>query len=222
MTMVKVVMRLQDASGLPANQFMNTFYVDDSKAPSGYMTYFENFYNLRQTGAVNAVAYYLASYVARGPTAGQYSLYAFKTDPSLPLGPPFGTGTFSMPASSGSSDFPSEVAGTVSYHADYTGVPEHAGKSRPRARYRGRAFVGPLNNNAFTTDGTPPRCHLSGNYTNDVASAFHTLVTGLTGGLQVYSRVDHVFRPVVAAWVDDAADTQRRRGIPAVNRVSWG
>ena len=109
-------------------------------------------------------------------------------------------------------------------------------------RRRGRFYVGPFN---LATDnyGRPPSTLVSG-----LAVALDALITNATYTLCVYSRYTHhgvpigrnigeteengaptfpedegqlpdAFTPVVRAWVDDAWDTQRRRGLGPTART---
>lgn len=109
---------------------------------------------------------------------------------------------------------PSEVATCLSFRAAVTsGV--------PAARRRGRLYLGPLNINANNVDGRP------GVGWRDTiiaaATTFGNLHTGVVLEGQdwcVYSPTDGVARVVQFAYVDDAFDTQRRRGVDPVARTT--
>jgi len=88
---------------------------------------------------------YMASSIDRGSGKCSVETFAIPDAPG-PLGASVHSTAFTMPAQNVSGvDLPQEVAATLSFYADTTGVPEHgAGGTRPKARRRGRVFVGPL------------------------------------------------------------------------------
>jgi hypothetical protein len=107
-------------------------------------------------------------------------------------------------------NLPNEVCITVSYFAQ-----------RSLPRQRGRIYVGPLNGSAMEDTGgdarVTPQCR------SDLAAAFKRL-----GAFEdalawaVFSRKDNEARgPIGGGWVDNAFDTQRRRGRDASVRTSW-
>jgi hypothetical protein len=126
------------------------------------------------------------------------------------------TSTFTMPARTGTGvNLPLEVACVASMYAD-----------RNIARHRGRIYLGPLQELCMTTSsaGVPI---VAPSYRDDVIEAMERLVAGtaavagVTPQLAVYSRADGVARVVQHGWVDDAFDTQRRRGPRATTRTVW-
>jgi hypothetical protein len=99
---------------------------------------------------------------------------------------------------------PTECAVVLSYYSTLN-----------TARRRGRIYVGPCTSG--TTDGTS-------HVTLAVRTKLLDLATALadvgpdTVDWQTFSRVENLRRRVTNAWVDDAWDTQRRRGIDATTR----
>jgi len=123
--------------------------------------------------------------------------------------------TISTPATGTTASLPSEVALVSTFYA----LPE---SGVPVQRRRGRSFIGPLSALANgTTANTPSRPAQA--LIEDVALAFETLmeVSNPDCSWGVYSRADGVVRPVVGGWVDNAWDTQRRRGVSATARETW-
>lgn len=125
------------------------------------------------------------------------------------------------PATSGATRaLPNEVAAVLSFHADLTGIQEEAGATHPKARRRGRVFIGPLNENAVNLTAYPVRVYptfatalrANANVMADDASALGAVWS-------VWSRKDQVLREVVAGWTDNAVDIQRRRGEAPTARV---
>lgn len=113
----------------------------------------------------------------------------------------------------GTTALPDEVALVMSFHAaPLSGVAP--------ARRRGRVFIGPL---AQAAAG-------AGAAGNRPAAAFITAVDNAGTALKVesdnsvwawavYSRVLNTAADVVNGWVDDAFDTQRRRGVQPLART---
>jgi hypothetical protein len=137
--------------------------------------------------------------------------------------------TFTPPATTA---VPAEVAVCLSYKGDY-------GSGFPNARRRGRVYLGPVNTGTFANSqgdvhvASGTRTLVAGQATallanSDASSTYEWVVwspteaaggpfagEGGTGG------GDFPFTPVTGGWVDDAFDTQRRRGARAINRLTW-
>lgn len=115
---------------------------------------------------------------------------------------------------------PGEVAICASFHSAYGADVEFAvGGGRPRGRDRGRVFIGPLHGNtaAMDTNGTA----------RVITSAQTTVIQAMTrlanAGVawSVWSRSSASLKPVVGGFVDDAFDTQRRRGTRPTARQTF-
>lgn len=126
------------------------------------------------------------------------------------------------PMVSGGVGMPAEVAVCLSIHGGPSGSPEFGPGTRPRARHRGRIYLGPLVASACITDGTTGRVSV----TSGVALSFHSAAQALVDFAghewHVWSRANAQTYAVVGGWTDDAFDTQRRRGEEAVVRTVWG
>jgi hypothetical protein len=109
---------------------------------------------------------------------------------------------------------PGEVALCVSFQAQGT-------SGEPQARRRGRVYLGPFNTGVLVTgsmDGRPSST-LVGNavsFGEELLAVDHIDVAWA-----VYSPTDDIARPVDNGWVDDAFDTQRRRGLRATARTTF-
>jgi hypothetical protein len=180
----------------------------------------QSFFNTKPAGATFSLAAWLSPWLNRGTNIALtevYDLTAFNGGTGG-LGPPISTGFFTL-ASTAQAPYAQQVCCALSFHANDGSIPEHGPKTRPKARYRGRLFLGPLGLGAVQT--------ISGNKAGP-APTFQTdlklIATALltaepTWG--VWSRVDKIVRPIVGGWVDDALDTQRRRQTDPVARVNW-
>jgi hypothetical protein len=180
------------------------------------------FYSAVPSGAVHSVCFYLSNSVSRGSTM----LFIEEYDISGHLdgsdtGPPVNTAHVGLTsAASSTTDLPSEIALALSFHADLTGIPEHSGGLRPRASRRGRIYLGPFCNMGVVTDPVTGRTSVPTQMQTDIKQAAHALRVAEPGWC-VWSRKLADAFPVVGGWVDDAWDTQRRRGEDPISRSLW-
>lgn len=107
---------------------------------------------------------------------------------------------------------PSEVACCLSYKTSSANVP---------ATHRGRVYIGPLNNSALSETSLEPRPGSTfRGACLDLAQRLYDGASLFSGEWAVFSRKDNELRPVNFAWVDNAFDTQRRRGVAANARFT--
>lgn len=123
-------------------------------------------------------------------------------------------------------DLPAEMSIVCSFRADWGTTPEFGpelgpggGHVRPRARKRGRIYIGPLHVNVMTQDTTTKRVKLATFIMNGFTQAMKQLRDDSATEWRVWSRVDAATYPVVSGWVDDAFDSTRRRGEKTQQRV---
>jgi hypothetical protein len=203
------------SSGLPQDVFVNTFYfvadADKTVGPGHINDALGTFYD-GQAGQTHSIHYYLSSFVV---AAWQVKCYKM-SDPHS-VGPPkvqrepiTFNNTMTSPRASGGV-LPEEAAVCLSFGA----APPHT------ARRRGRIYIGPLAALACTTNavgGSKPSDVLR----TDFGIAAHQLdnqaaagwIIRSSAGTESYAAVDY-------GWVDDAFDTQRRRGPDASTRTMW-
>lgn len=112
-------------------------------------------------------------------------------------------------------NLPSEVALCTSFSA-----PPQSGE--PQARRRGRIFLGPLNTGAGAGNNDQYSRPV-GAFITTVVQACKELSSEAPIGAQwaVYSRRNQSFVLVDRGWVDNAWDTQRRRGVNRTARNAW-
>lgn len=112
----------------------------------------------------------------------------------------------------GTSQLPREVAMCLSFHANYT-------SGGNAARRRGRIYVGPLGSTSNILDTA------TGGPAASIITALKDMGVWLRDSLTanavwcVNSDADSTLRPVTEGWVDNAFDTQRRRGQAATART---
>lgn len=118
--------------------------------------------------------------------------------------------------------YPNEVACCLSFRGDVDGVPEESGTTRPRARRRGRVYLGPFQSNAgvnASDGGSRP----SSTFRDIVMDAYVAMLSTLSSAAPVinhviYSPTTAIAHVVKEAWIDDAWDTVRSRGLDPVSR----
>lgn len=208
-------------SALPEDSFVNTFYFDgdDTLGEDLDSEYHSVVYNLLQT-FYQSIDAYLANSVASPATLKIYDM----RDP-LPRVPEF-TGTIPL-TDSAQPPLPSEVALCVSFQADpVSGVAQ--------ARRRGRVFIGPLPSTAsfavVTAGQLRPHTALVGAFADaanamadgaDTVGGSHVSWAVYSPTLDAIGTIDDAFNDVTNGWVDNAYDTQRRRGAAPSSRTLW-
>lgn len=126
---------------------------------------------------------------------------------------PVHTGTFDITTEAGGSQLPAEVALCLSFQAQpASGVAQ--------ARRRGRVYLGPFDSTALAADGRPGTSVIA-----RIRSAASVLLNANDANLRwaVYSKASEpdTGYDVHNGWVDNAWDTQRRRGLAPLTRVTF-
>lgn len=247
MTALLAAVHIPDLNGIPKDDTINTFAFDVPGASVSGMTdvldvQLPAFYNTVPTGSVGtfSLSGYMASNLDRGANKCHVVYYVLSPVggtahvPVLPLGAPVHVLPFTLrQLAQGTGDLPRECAAVLSYHSSLTGLAEDTpggvagprGDAHPAARHRGRIYLGPLSNNSLGAGTNGPG--LSDNL-RDVATkaAKQFLITAASTALEglawsVWSRTNNLLTPIIAGWMDDAFDTQRRRGILASVRTAF-
>lgn len=207
---MRCVVTLNMDSGLPEDAAVNVWHLlgTTSADPEAITDQFVTFY-----GALGGI---LANVVDRTEDACQIQLYDL-TDPEPR--PPVYTRQFTISGSAAaSSDLPAEVA-------ICTSIAQPPVPGFPAGRGRGRAYIGPLNTSVMGA-GTGESQRVSSGTQDTIAGMTRALVEALAGTtgapqLAIFSRTNNTLYPVLRGWVDNAFDTQRRRGVEATTRVTW-
>jgi hypothetical protein len=197
-------------------QFDFAFHNDTGSAATNV----QSFFNTKPTGATFSVAAWLSPWLNRGTNIAfleTYDLTAFNGGTGG-LGPPIVQQFWTLGPTSQSAG-PQQLCCVLSTHANDGSIPEHGPKTRPKARYRGRIFLGPLGTTAQSISGGN-KCVVNSLLQTDLKLAAAALLTAEpTWG--VWSRKDKIVRPIVGGWIDDTLDTQRRRSTDPVARLNW-
>lgn len=205
-------------SGLPEDVYVNTFVFKDDQALGRAVSISQarnavfEFYNNLWGGLIAP----LKSYLAGRTLSGELTIKVY--DLSEPPPRPPDELTYTMAGLAAGESLPSEVAVCGSYYAE-----------RNVPRQRGRIYIGPLAINAMTSPTTAP------------SRPFLGLRNVLKDGMQALAGRDATYpswcvlstvpapaqpggpqaRVITNGWVDDAFDTQRRRGEAALGRIEW-
>lgn len=218
------VVTMQKDSGIPADAVQNTFAF---QTPLGATTAELNaiaaalttFYNTT-TGA-GTVAAQLGKSLST--VAGVSTFEFYNLDGHLdgsPHGSPIRTDFWTLGAVA-ANGLPDEVAICLSFHSAYGTDVEFAGGVRPRARDRGRIYLGPLGTGVMTEDATTNEINVATLTRQIIADSAARLRDDATTTWSQWSRADAILNAVTTGWVDNAFDIQRRRGNAPTARISW-
>lgn len=218
---------MEHQNGLPRDRIVNTFAFECDNAllladAEELRTRLETFYNTAGEGTSTAISAFLGACINRSvqPTVRFYEVTTHLS------GSAAGSPAWTLPFTSviggagGADSLPAECAVALSFHASFGLDPEFAPGARPRARDRGRVYIGPLTKAAADT----------GEFGRTFPSlGVRLAILGAGKDLRdanddkrwaVWSRTAARMSPVVSCSVDDAFDTQRRRGERATAKTT--
>jgi hypothetical protein len=219
-------------SGLPEDTVVNSFVFSDAvgtpftnavaDAVSGDIASFYN--DAVAAGGPHTVAHFLGDQLSRAANAVFVEWYQIQEAMhGEPHGSPFHTTTFTLGAMNpGAQGLPSELCVVCSIAAAPGSLPEESGSTRPRARTRGRIYLGPLSSIVFDSEAGTRRVRVVSAARVTIAGAAARLADATNATWCVWSRRNGNALPVVTGFVDDAFDIQRRRGERAVGRTTFG
>lgn len=203
---------LHTVDGLAENFCTNTFHFfgDNDGATADLLAdAIEDFYD-GVTGAGNSISEYLSASIVRSSDVHEVKFY---TVDGGPLGSPYATKTFELTAAPlAVYRLPAEVACCLSYSATTVG-------GGIAARRRGRVYIGPLCSDALDGGTSRPSSSLQ----TDLLAAGKRLFDAAEAAEApwvIYSRAGNSTSLVYRGWVDDACDTQRRRGLAPTARLA--
>lgn len=184
-----------------------------------------NFWILTPTGKVASPSAHLHPAVDRSTAQASVTVYDVTAHlDGSSHGAPIGLGVFTASAVSNINPVPPQIHAVGEYNASLAGVSEFGPHTRPRARRRGRLFLGPLNADAITnSSSTPYNSVVSAGTTGILLGAFEALLasTHFGPGWCVWSRVDAAMRPVIGGWIDSTPHVQRRTQDPSGVKTLW-
>lgn len=201
-TMVKVILHTADA--IPANYINNQFCLGhpdgDGPVVADTVTAIKAFYDELRSICLTA------DIAQNGHEMKFYAL------PGVEPNYPYAEETWNFTSAPTGTGLPRECAIVLSFQGSRAA-------GFPQARRRGRIYIGPVLANT-NVSGRP-----SSTTTQDIADAAEALRTALLVDPQhywaVWSTVDQEAVQIENGWVDNAFDTQRRRGVATTSRVIW-
>lgn len=243
MPLVRAQVVLAHKSGLPKDQVVNTFHFfpDGLTTPDleGIAADLVNFYDVVQTGETTALRASLSSSISIGPHTIRLYEIDMATGENQPYSgaPPIYTTTFSFGAAPAVQGYPAEVA-LVLTQKNLTGATPGGGNfNTPQAQRRGRIYFGPIASNAGTVvsnvlrpdPGIIQKLNASGKalmgslhnwvvYSRPFAGRSEVVRPGRTTLPALPARNGQAYL-IQQVSVDNAFDTQRRRGEAASART---
>lgn len=212
MAQIHAQITLPYTTGLPEDVVSNNLYFATVAAPTpeqiqaiydGIVAFYNDVLGTR------TLASFLSPTISRTADACTIKLYDIaETPPRQPISEE----TFTLGTVPGSTAMPQEVALCASFRAAYV-------SGQPPARRRGRIYVGPFAPGAATTTGDRPHANLMDRCMLGMQELY-ALTDAEAVDWCVYSTVDNIARVVTTVWVDNAFDTQRRRGLNATSRIT--
>jgi len=152
---------------------------------------------------------YLSPVIAQNNHTVKYSVL-----PGTPPNYPFEEDTFNLTTAPSGTALPDEVAVCLSFQGS-------RGAGFPQARRRGRIYFGPLATVA-ATGNRPATALLTLMGTTALTLMTDVNALGAGYGWVVWSPTDGSAVEVTNGWIDNAFDTQRRRGVDYTSRTVFG
>lgn len=223
---VHATVTFNHVDGIGADGIVNTFTfncIDDDIAGGlgdELQARLEDFYNNGHDTSA-AIGTRMGSQVSRtvAPVLRLYDITAHVDGSDA--GSPVSVRTMAnLPAAADAEMLPTEIAAVLTFHSPYTTDPEFGAGTRPRARDRGRLYLGPWgkNNSVTGTAGRPVPSATLRAIVIDAAKALRDDPS--LNRWSVWSRAAARTRSVSDLWIDDAWDVQRRRGEKALTRTT--
>lgn len=238
------VAQLEHVNGIVADRVVNTFAIKTNTTSytntqlEAIATAIQAFYNSTPPGTDrigssfnNPIAHYLSTELSRVSGANRVNIYDLEGELSgTPHGSPIYSDPWTLSAAGTSTPLPGEVACVLTLEgvgraaaavAVAGGGTGPTGVSHPKARHTGRVYIGPCNSLATALANQAARPHQV--FRDTILAAALQLDAALEAAgsdydLGVWSRADAGVRAIEAVSIDDAWDTQRRRGVEATER----
>lgn len=237
---VLAVTTLAPVSGFPEDAIVNNFAFSvptlTGTVCDSLKDAIRRFYDVTGTSQAAAVSAYMSRMIRRDATT-PHVIDFYDISGHLdgsPHGSPVFSRAFDIVTTNTSVPLPSEVSLALTLRGTgwSTALVETADGSdpgteldRPRSRKTGKIYVGPFTTSALAAAATPYQGRPDSGLINDLAYAGKHLaekVAADTSGARwcIWSRSDEFLYTITDVQVDDAWDTQRRRGPDATTRTT--
>lgn len=193
-------------TAIPADNVVNTWYFEGSGTdPQNVGDMLSDFYDVAPTGETVGIS----SFMSDDALTGDYTIRAYDLSDPEPRAPVYEWES-ALAGISTQPQLPDEVALVFSYHSALaSGV--------PAGRRRGRIYLGGLRTGA--ADGARPSAAIRAVMAASGRDLIQASNASVSWQWQQYSRTTSTGNVVVGGWIDDAWDTQRRRGRDASTRT---
>lgn len=224
-TPILAVVKLAKKSGIPADapQMSFAFSVGDLLLATltGVASSVEAFYKSVPTGSAFALQVILSQSLSVVGNLSSVTMYDLTGHlDGTPHGAPVASFLFGLTAVGTATVLPDQVAAVLSMHSAFGSDVEFAPHARPRAKDRGRVYIGPLDSSVIVQDAVTKEPRIDTPVTAVIANAAKALLAAQPGW-SVWSRKDAALKPITGGWVDNRPDIQRRRAAAASTRLTW-
>jgi len=222
-----VAAELPTINGDPLDASHNTFafQVDavDSTSIADAMLTVKDFYT--HSISSHTISQQLGGQLSRAANAAVLRCYDISAHlDGSPHGSPVGISTFTLDAAVETDpSLPEGVALAGTFHSAYGTDVEFGVGTRPRARDRGRIYLGPLSSDWVDFDTTTHRVKVAASMRTIYAAHLDYMRTNPHGTCVwgVWSRANASLNAVAGGWIDDRFDYQRRREDQSTVRTLW-
>jgi hypothetical protein len=196
---------------------------------SDLVTFVTTQINTAAGGMVHPLSYYLSSVISRVTTNHRWEVYDVTLHlDGRPAGSPVLLGSWTMGGVAGSGGSPEAVSAVATLQAPYGTDVEFAPGSRPRARDRGRIYIGPLGTTFALGQDTSNRAIIQPAFAADITKFIknvnvHTTVpNSIPYNLCVWSRKNAAMKALQEVWVDDRPDYRHQRAGKNTSKLVLG
>ena len=209
---MRVDIRIPSFTNIPADTIVNTWHFDNTAFPvsdwDNVRDMLRDFYDAQSVGTFS-----ITQFMTEESVQSEWSIAGYNLDDPEPRAPLYESSFEVTGLNESAVPLPREVALVLSMQAEpVSGVPQ--------ARRRNRKYLGPFGINALANDGRP-----SPNLRNVIAYSARDLLNAAQAsaswGWRLYSPTTSQTMEPHDGWVDDAWDTQRRRGWDLTSRTLW-
>jgi hypothetical protein len=207
-TLYKFNVTFNHDNGLAEDKVVNGWHFEDNGGVAGDFDNVRDMLKDFYTKPVNAGAWITNSYP--GHLANDCTVTAYDLSQDKPRAPVYES-TFPSGVGAGST-LPTEVALCFSFEAEKA-------SGELQSRRRNRVYLGPFTNSVLNSGA------VSSSFITTLINAGKDLKAAsnasITWDWQIYSPTDDRSHDIHKIWVDNAWDTQRRRGLKATTRTAW-
>lgn len=212
MSVYKFQVTFPTDSAIPADYVTNTWHFENHVVggiPSDYdnvRDMLKDFYATTPAGGTSSVSSYMA-----GTLNSPAVVKAYKLDDTPPRAPVYESTFAATFASTGG--MPAEVAMCLSFQAARA-------SGSPQNRRRNRVYLGPLTGSVCDTLGRPTSAFITA-IQKSAQALKAASIAATSWDWVVYSPFNNAFYDVHDGWIDNAFDTQRRRGLDPTTRSTF-